>query len=82
MRGLWQAGVTCWTAARQQGVEEKLQAELAAGLDACAAEVGAFMRPLEAATAATVERLRDADARLAALASELEALQQRAANIE
>ena len=67
---------------RQQGVEEKLQAELAVGLEACAAEVNTFMRPLEVATAVAVERLRDAEARLAALSSELETLKQRAANVE
>ena len=67
---------------RCKGVEEVMEAELAAGLEACAAEVDAFMRPLEAAAAAALERLRDAEARRARLADELDLLKRRVAGVE
>ena len=65
-----------------QEVESKLKAELEAGLEKCVSETNSFMRPVEEATAAVVERLRDAERRRAELAEELEGLKQRAANIE
>ena len=65
-----------------QEVEEKLQAELAEGLASCVAEVDAFMAPLEAAADAAVEKVRQAEARRAELAGELEGLKQRAASVE
>ncbi len=66
----------------RQEVEEKLQAELAEGLASCVAEVDVFMAPLEAATDAAVEKVRQAEARRAELAGELEGLKQRAARVE
>ncbi len=65
-----------------QEVEDKLQAELQQGLDACITEVNAFIKPLEEATAAAVERVKDAERRRAGLAQTLDQLKQRAANIE
>lgn len=66
----------------RQEVEEKLEAELRTGLDSCVAEVTALVAPLGEATAAAVARLRDAEARRAELAQQLEALKQRAAAVE
>ena len=63
-------------------MEDRLKAELESSLDACAAEVNAFIQPLEEATLAVVERVRDAESRRAALADQLEQLKQRAANVE
>ncbi|BDA44834.1 probable transmembrane GTPase FZO-like, chloroplastic [Coccomyxa sp. Obi] len=63
-------------------VEERLKAELESSLDACAVEVNGFIKPLEVATLAVVERIKDAESRRAALAAQLEQLKQRAANIE
>lgn len=65
-----------------QEVEERLKAELESSLDACAVEVNGFIKPLEEATLAVVERIKDAESRRAVLAAELEQLKQRAANIE
>ncbi len=66
----------------RQEVEEKLQAELREGLEACVAEVGTFMAPLEAAADAAVARVERAEARRAELAGELEGLKLRAASVE
>jgi hypothetical protein len=63
-------------------VESKLEAELEKGLEACIMEVNAFIKPLERATAAAVERLKYAEGRRANLADVLEQLKQRAADIE
>lgn len=65
-----------------QEVESKLKAELEAGLDKCVSETNSFMRPVEEATAAVVERLKVAERRRAELAEELEGLKQRAASVE
>lgn len=65
-----------------QDVEEKLEAELTSGLDACVDEVADLVAPLGEATAAAVARLQDAEARRSQLAEQLEALQQRAAAVE
>lgn len=65
-----------------QEVENKLQAELEQGLEACITEINTFMKPLEEATTAAVERIRDAERRRADLAQTLEELKQRAANVE
>ena len=67
---------------RGQDVEEKLEAELGAGLDACVEQVAGLVAPLGEATAAAVARLRDAEARVAALGEDLEGLKQRAAAVE
>lgn len=64
-----------------QEVESKLQAELEAGLEKCVSETNSFMKPVEEATAAVVEKLKDAERRRAELAEELEGLKQRAASI-
>ena len=66
----------------RQEVEEKLEAELSEGLESCVAEVNAFMKPLEAAADAAVERVRQAEARRSKLAGELESLKQQAASVE
>lgn len=63
-------------------MEERLKAELESSLDACTVEVNGFIKPLEEATLAVVERIKDAESRRAALATQLEQLKQRAANIE
>ncbi|CAL8469427.1 g8968 [Coccomyxa elongata] len=63
-------------------VEERLKAELESSLDVCTVEVNGFIKPLEEATLAVVERIEDAESRRAALATQLEQLKQRAANIE
>ncbi|EIE21598.1 hypothetical protein COCSUDRAFT_30102 [Coccomyxa subellipsoidea C-169] len=65
-----------------QEVEDRLKAELESSLDACTAEVNAFIKPLEEATLAVVERVRDSEIRRAVLADELEQLKQRAASVE
>ena len=65
-----------------QEVESKLKAELEAGLEKCVSETNSFMKPVETATAAVVERLKEAEQRRAELAEELEALKQRAASVE
>jgi len=70
------------SAGRGQDVEEKLEAELGAGLDACVEQVTSLVAPLGEATAAAVARLRDAEARVAALGEDLEGLKQRAAAVE
>ena len=69
----------CWVG---QEVEDRLKAELESSLDACTAEVNAFIKPLEEATLAVVERVRDFEIRRAVLADELEQLKQRAASVE
>ena len=81
MRGLFCLGLKCGVWGIQE-VEERLKAELESSLDACAVEVNGFIKPLEEATLGVVERIRDAESRRAALASQLEQLKQRAANIE
>ena len=65
-----------------QEVESKLNAELEAGLESCVSETNSFIKPLEKATAAVVQRLKDAERRRADLAEELEGLKQRAASVE
>jgi len=56
--------------------------ELGAGLDACVEQVTSLVAPLGEATAAAVARLRDVEARVAALGEDLEGLKQRAAAVE
>ena len=65
-----------------QEVEGNLKAELEAGLDKCEQEANEFMKPVEEASAAVVERVTDAERRRAELADELEGLKQRAASVE
>ena len=65
-----------------QEAESKLKAELEAGLEKCVSETNSFMRPVQEATAAVVQSLRDAEQRRAELAEELEGRKQRAAKIE
>ena len=67
---------------RLQEVEGNLKAELEAGLDKCEQETNEFMKPVEEASAAVVERVTDAERRRAELADELEGLKQRAASVE
>ena len=67
---------------RLQEVEGNLKAELEAGLDKCEQETNEFMKPVEEATAAVVERVTGAERRRAGLADELEGLKQRAASVE
>lgn len=63
-------------------MQGKLAGELRAGVSACNEEIMAFIRPLEAATAAEVERVRQAEADRAALLDRLNGLQMQAANVE
>ncbi len=63
-------------------MQGKLAREVRAGVSACNEEIMAFIRPLEAATAAEVERVRQAEADRAALLDRLNGLQMQAANVE
>ena len=65
-----------------QEIESKLKTELDAGLENCVQETNKFMKPVEEATAAVVERVKEAERRRAELAEELEGLKQRAASVE
>jgi hypothetical protein len=65
----------------EQDVEEKLQRELAEGLDATEGQVKGWMEPLAALTAAQVRRAQQGEARRAALALSLEELQEAALRI-
>lgn len=66
----------------KQEVQNKLAGELRAGVTACNDEVMAFIRPLEAATAAEVARVEKAEADRAALLERLGDLKMQAANVE
>lgn len=65
-----------------QEVESKLKSELDASLEKCVQNTESFMKPVEEATAAVVERVKSAERRRAELADELEGLKQRAASVE
>lgn len=65
-----------------QEVQGKLAGELKAGVAACNEEIMGFIRPLEAATAAEVERVRQAEADRSALLERLHGLKMQAANVE
>jgi hypothetical protein len=69
-------------ASLQQEVQDKLAAELRAGVSVCNNEIIAFIRPLEAATAAEVARVEKAEADRSALLDRLGDLKMQAANVE
>ena len=63
-------------------MQEKLAAELRAGVTSCNEEILAFIRPLEKATAAEVARVEKAEADRSALVARLGDLKMQAANVE
>ncbi|KAK9868744.1 hypothetical protein WJX84_002774 [Apatococcus fuscideae] len=65
-----------------QELSMQLQQELQQATDQCLADVRAFMRPVEAATKAELDRLLDAEKRRSELSDRLRMLQERAAKIE
>jgi hypothetical protein len=66
----------------RQEVQDKLAGELRAGVTACNEEITAFIKPLEAATAAEVARVEKAEADRSALLERLGDLKMQAANVE
>lgn len=63
-------------------MQDKLAGELRAGVTACNDEITAFIKPLEAATAAEVARVEKAEADRSALLERLGDLKMQAANVE
>lgn len=64
-----------------QDIQTKMESELQAALAACEAEVLSVIEPLEHLTAAQVTRARAALTQREKLASEIDRLQKKAANV-
>lgn len=67
---------------RMQELDEKMQAELEAAVQSCAADVYSFIVPLQHRCEAVVARIKGLQERQAIITEELRELQKRAAQVE